>query len=268
MRDRLFRTDLKRCLFSIRFIAVITAMAAICSAGCAEIIPAAIKNQDKSLFSSLGEIERMLTFDKYKCVMAAILAALYAGSFVDDRKHNYLRCVLSRVSLERYVICRLGSIWIGTVLACILGFGLMCICLNAVGVMGFRIIIGNMTAMRFLPLASGKYAFLYLILLGCNFGTACAVVSVLGMWLSVYRKERFLAIGGAVLAFYFMYAFSNFLPPVISYEVIGSRFNQDEFATNTGVVLYHAAYLGILFCMAGTLFYISVKRRWNRGELV
>lgn len=266
MSDNFLWVDCKRCVFSVRFLLIVAAIAVICLTGCASTFSTAIQNPNSDIYSSLDELELLLTFDKYKCVMTAALAALYAGSFTEDRKNNYLRCVLSRISLQKYVVCRLMVILIGCVVATVAGFGLMSLILS--NWMGLRVVDESIVAMRFLQLASGNFAFLYLILLGVNFGIAAAIAAVIGMWMTVYREERFLAVGGAVLAFYFLYAISILLPDILSYEAIGSRFNQSEFAANIGVVLYHLLFLVLLFCGTGMLFYGAVKRRWNRGQLV
>ena len=267
--DHFFAADLRRCLLSARFPALVLLTAAVCMAGFSESIWLALPVSNRNMVSGLGEIERTLTFDKVKCAMAAVLAALYAGSFVEDRKHSALRCILSRITLRQYVVCRLGTVWVGTVCTTVGGFAAACLFLKLTGLMTFRITNGNMVAMRFLPLASGRFAFCYLIILGVNFGFSVAVAAVFGMWVSTYREEKFTAVGGAVLFFYFLYAVSNyFLPELLSFETIGSRMNQNVFMSTAGVLLYHGIYLGIWYCLAGTLFYISVRRRWNRGQLV
>lgn len=260
-----FRTDVRRCMVSLRFLLVTVAVAAVCMASFPGDIAIAVQ-EGYGDFSSLQEVEYLLTFDKYKCVMTAALAALYAGSFAEDRKNHYLKYILCRVSLRRYVSCRLAVVLVGCIAASVAGFGLMSLLLSPW--MGLKVVWGNIVAMRFLELASGRFAFLYLILLGVNFGMSAAVAAAVGMWITVYRQEGFLAVGGAVLAFYFLYAVSLVVPDLFSYSVIGSRFNQSEIASDLGLVLYHFAFLGLLFCGVGVLFYAAVKRRWKHGLLV
>lgn len=269
MKDDFFLTDLRRCVASRRFAAVVLLIALISAAGNNDILHA-IQSGGGSVYSSLFELENNLTFDKFKCVLAAVLAALYAGSFVEDREHHYLRYILSRISLEKYVACRLLTVWFSTVLATVCGFGLMCLTLKLTGVMNFRFTPdANQEYFRFYSLARSDFAFLYLILLGVNFGMSAAVAAVFGMWLSTYRNERYVAVGGAILSFYFLYAISNyFLPGILSFEAIGSSLNQREFRTNAGVVLYHLVYLGLWYAAAGSIFYHAVNRRWERGQLV
>lgn len=256
--------ELKRCIVSPRFGIMVLAVSFVCILGCMDTVLAAIK-YSKVSFSSAYELERLLTFDRYKSVLIALLAAIYAGSYAKDKNSRYLQVILSRVTVKEYVICRIAAAAIGVITATVLGFLLMILLLRPV--MSIQSISGSVVADKFLFLIKGGGAVLYVILLGINFGMAAAVLTVFGLWISVWKTDEFVAVGGSVLVFYFIYSISLLLPGALSFEIISSRFNVPVFLNAGATIMYHIIYLSGWLLFAGAGFYRAVRVRWNNGLL-
>lgn len=261
------KMELIRCFAPLRFLWVSVGVAAVCLLSCADIIQSAIRYPDYQGFSSIYEIEKLLTFDRYKPVLIAILCMLCSREYVKDQSEHYLRMILTRTSLKNYLYSKVLVNMCATVMACITGFFLTVIFLLPVmqpfpeGIYLYADFFDEMELSQF-------QAFGFLILLGLKFGLAASIMSMVGMWISVYQPQSYVAIGSAVIFFYFFYSISLVLPQYLSFDVISSRFIQIEFPSVGTMIAYHFIYLIIFYLLTSAGFIKAVQRRWKNGSLL
>ena len=110
-------------------------------------------------------------------------------------------------------------------------------------------------------------AVLYLVLLGTNFGLAAAALTTAGMALSVWSQNSYVAIGGSVLLFYFLYSVSLLLPDRVSFEWISSGLQSLPSENPIWVAVYHLGFLLICNVFSGLFFYYAVRKRYQNGDL-
>lgn len=261
------RMDWSREMNPNRFLLIAVGVALVCLISCADTLQVAVSHPEYQYFSSAYEMEKLLMFDRYKPVLIAVLSSLYGMSYAQDKSSNYLRMILARESLMDYLISRVLATAIGTVLCCMVGFVIAVLVMFPVMPLSYS---GIEMRARFLSeFCNTRVGALgYVLLLGCNFGLAAAALSIAGMWVSVYQPQGYIAVGSAVILFYFLYSISMILPPIISFDILSSRFTEIAFPSAVTMIVYHGVYLVVVILLFSVGFIRAVQRRWEDGSLL
>ena len=236
--------------------------------GIFQTLTQAVKNQQvRELFSSVQAIEQSLVFDQYKSLLVAVLAGLYSYTFARDYNYHNIRNLLVRVSYKDYVITKVLVNIGGTIASVIIGFLLTSfLTIPVMPLESSADISYNSDAFRIL-MTNPSGAVLYLVLLGTNFGLAAAALTTAGMALSVWSPNSYVAIGGSVLLFYFLYSVSLLLPDRVSFEWISSGLQSLPSENPIWVAVYHLGFLLICNVFSGLFFYYAVRKRYQNGDL-
>lgn len=221
----------------------------------------------RELFSSVQAIEQSLVFDQYKSLLVAVLAGLYSYTFARDYNYHNIRNLLVRVSYKDYVTTKVLVNIGGTIASVIIGFLLTSfLTIPVMPLESSADISYNSDAFRTL-MTNPSGAVLYLVLLGTNFGLAAAALTTAGMALSVWSQNSYVAIGGSVLLFYFLYSVSLLLPDRVSFEWISSGLQSLPSENPIWVAVYHLGFLLICNVFSGLFFYYAVRKRYQNGDL-
>jgi hypothetical protein len=236
--------------------------------GIFQTLTQAVKNQQvRELFSSVQAIEQSLVFDQYKSLLVAVLAGLYSYTFARDYNYHNIRNLLVRVSYKDYVTTKVLVNIGGTIASVIIGFLLTSfLTIPVMPLESSADISYNSDAFRTL-MTNPSGAVLYLVLLGTNFGLAAAALTTAGMALSVWSPNSYVAIGGSVLLFYFLYSVSLLLPDRVSFEWISSGLQSLPSENPICVAVYHLGFLLICNVFSGLFFYYAVRKRYQNGDL-
>ena len=264
----LLKSETFRCFCSWHFLLTVFGVVCVCMLGIFQTLTQAVKNQQvRELFSSVQAIEQSLVFDQYKSLLVAVLAGLYSYTFARDYNYHNIRNLLVRVSYKDYVTTKVLVNIGGTIASVIIGFLLTSfLTIPVMPLESSADISYNSDAFRIL-MTNPSGAVLYLVLLGTNFGLAAAALTTAGMALSVWSPNRYVAIGGSVLLFYFLYSVSLLLPDRVSFEWISSGLQSLPSENPIWVAVYHLGFLLICNVFSGLFFYYAVRKRYQNGDL-
>lgn len=264
----LLKSETFRCFCSWHFLLTVFGVVCVCMLGIFQTLTQAVKNQQvRELFSSVQAIEQSLVFDQYKSLLVAVLAGLYSYTFARDYNYHNIRNLLVRVSYKDYVTTKVLVNIGGTIASVIIGFLLTSfLTIPVMPLESSADISYNSDAFRTL-MTNPSGAVLYLVLLGTNFGLAAAALTTAGMALSVWSQNSYVAIGGSVLLFYFLYSVSLLLPDRVSFEWISSGLQSLPSENPIWVAVYHLGFLLICNVFSGLFFYYAVRKRYQNGDL-
>lgn len=267
-RRSLLKSETFRCFCSWHFLLTVFGVVCVCMLGIFQTLTQAVKNQQvRELFSSVQAIEQSLVFDQYKSLLVAVLAGLYSYTFARDYNYHNIRNLLVRVSYKDYVTTKVLVNIGGTIASVIIGFLLTSfLTIPVMPLESSADISYNSDAFRTL-MTNPSGAVLYLVLLGTNFGLAAAALTTAGMALSVWSQNSYVAIGGSVLLFYFLYSVSLLLPDRVSFEWISSGLQSLPSENPIWVAVYHLGFLLICNVFSGLFFYYAVRKRYQNGDL-
>lgn len=267
-RRGLLKSEIFRCFCSWHFLLTVFGVVCVCMLGIFQTLTQAVKNQQvRELFSSVQAIEQSLVFDQYKSLLVAVLAGLYSYTFARDYNYHNIRNLLVRVSYKDYVTTKVLVNIGGTIASVIIGFLLTSfLTIPVMPLESSADISYNSDAFRTL-MTNPSGAVLYLVLLGTNFGLAAAALTTAGMALSVWSQNSYVAIGGSVLLFYFLYSVSLLLPDRVSFEWISSGLQSLPSENPIWVAVYHLGFLLICNVFSGLFFYYAVRKRYQNGDL-
>ena len=264
----LLKSETFRCFCSWHFLLTVFGVVCVCMLGIFQTLTQAVKNQQvRELFSSVQAIEQSLVFDQYKSLLVAVLAGLYSYTFARDYNYHNIRNLLVRVSYKDYVTTKVLVNIGGTIASVIIGFLLTSfLTIPVMPLESSADISYNSDAFRTL-MTNPSGAVLYLVLLGTKFGLAAAALTTAGMALSVWSPNSYVAIGGSVLLFYFLYSVSLLLPDRVSFEWISSGLQSLPSENPIWVAVYHLGFLLICNVFSGLFFYYAVRKRYQNGDL-
>lgn len=267
-RRGLLKSKTFRCFCSWHFLLTVFGVVCVCMLGIFQTLTQAVKNQQvRELFSSVQAIEQSLVFDQYKSLLVAVLAGLYSYTFARNYNYHNIRNLLVRVSYKDYVTTKVLVNIGGTIASVIIGFLLTSfLTIPVMPLESSADISYNSDAFRTL-MTNPSGAVLYLVLLGTNFGLAAAALTTAGMALSVWSQNSYVAIGGSVLLFYFLYSVSLLLPDRVSFEWISSGLQSLPSENPIWVAVYHLGFLLICNVFSGLFFYYAVRKRYQNGDL-
>lgn len=221
-----------------------------------EINAAAINWTDENKSSICDCMYRAMVFDRYKSLLVIILSAFVAPSYAKDASTHFLRMELQRCSILSWSVSRLliSAVYVqiimlsGTVLAAM--------------VLSPFMVLESKTPVRYGSyegLVSGEGTWLYLLLMAEVFSLSALPACNLGMVVSVWKPNTYIAIGSSFFFFYIAYAVTGLLPDLFNYSYLSS-------APRDGLLLlYQCSLFAGLILLTANLFYRTLNRRRREG---
>lgn len=267
----MIRTDAKRCFLSWRFLAIIFAIAMICIMGMSENWGLIFSGNVRDIMSSADQLNKMMTFDRFKPLMIVALAAVYSNSFAEDWNHRYFRFIFSRSGLASYVISKVIVTIIAVIIAATCGFLLFGIVMypwmRIGGIEGVFETEGCFS--EYSEILVGSAPVVYFLIQGWNFGLSASCIALIGLWLTVKKPNSFVGIGGTFFVFYFIYAISVWISPEgFNFLSVSSMIGVGLYVQSLETkLLYHTLYLFVCNLIPAVGFYLSLRKRWKCGNL-
>ncbi|PLR86824.1 hypothetical protein CVD25_17910 [Bacillus canaveralius] len=199
--------------------------------------------------------------------LVVLFAALpYVASFCSDWKFQYIKPVVIRTGIKKYVWSKIFTCFVSGLLTVFLGLVLF------ITLLSFKVPIfpsGNLDQ-EFLPpfgtLAKGDFPILLLLAESFVFSMAAALWTVVGLAVSAFIPIHFVAIAAPVIASYVLEEMTMFLPNWLNLYYITR--SADVIHQGPLVSITYFIFIFILFSvLAGLLFDYQVKRRL-RNEVV
>lgn len=201
----------------------------------------------------------------YKKLVTLFAAIPFAASFCSDWNCQYIKPLVLRGGLRRYVWSKVCTCFYSAF--AVVFFGMALFTLLLCGFMPlFPADLTNTVRPPFGPLAYGPVPFLYLAAQIAVFSLVTAFYVVTGLAVSAYIPNRFVAVAAPIIASYLLEHLSYFLPVWLNLSV----FTHSADVIHRGPALSFAYFFFVLLALsalAGLLFGRQVKRR-VRNEVV
>ena len=208
--------DVKRGIFSLRFLVIVAGFTVILFLGTWDELQRftqwGISPGGKGLIDILSGI---LLIDKFKIVLALLLGGLFTDSFSRDEKHHYLREILARTDLLWYCISRVSCNIITVLAGSFAGFAVYSL---LVWGMGVPVCSTGMTATYYA--AAGTMPVLYLAMIALQFGAVTAACSNVALLFSAYQPDAFVSLGLCGMVFFIAVSFLPLATPFDVYNII------------------------------------------------
>ena len=241
------------------WIIAILGVAAVFVISVSDILSPALHSLEASERPSIIDNFQMnLTFDRYSSLLVIASALTCVPGFAADRKSQFLRYLVQRGSLESYAWARVivnAFFVIAVVVA-----GLLIAALSLLPWMTVPA-KSNYHTYFFQGLVNGRFAWIYLILLGLNFAFAIIPVCNIGMMVSVFQPNPFVAIGSTFFSYYLLFSLTNHLPVELSYQRLAA-----QPLGGLGSV-WQILLSFVISILTGKGFYLALQRRYNEGTL-
>lgn len=273
---KMINVDLKRGFSPIKLVITVILINALMYASCWEelktfIMELRVGGALSDRIGAIDLLEYQMGFDSFKVVIVILMSGLYTGSYCIDKKSRYLRAILSRAELQSYVLSRFLA---NTIV--ITAVSVLCCYIFSAGVMllGFPVISrngeGGYIMESFYRDVMLKYPYLYIAMIGMQFGMVVAALSSIGMLFSVYQPDKFVSIG--LSAFLFFLAASSPLLQGNCFDVLHLIGMYGTLSTNGSVSVikqfgWGMLYPGGVIVVCCLLFYRRMKWRMVNGFL-
>ena len=144
-------------------------------------------------------LAKSLAFDKFKIVVVFLLGGLYTGSYCSDMQSRYIRSIFTRTTITSYTLTRFAVNCLAIILGMLVSFGLYSIlCLFG----GMPLVGSYVEGFFYGPLQYVHPVFYPELCMALQFGVIQWLCSGIGLLLSVYQANLFVAVGTCGLVFY------------------------------------------------------------------
>ncbi|WP_444643187.1 hypothetical protein ACRQU7_01465 [Caproiciproducens sp. R1] len=206
-----------------------------------------------TILMGLGEFKNMI-------LIAAALACV--GNFCSDWNHQFIRPVVIRCGARKYSHSKIFSCLISTFLTVFIGLLLF------VFLLSLRIPLhqeGSFSSSLVLNkpydyLINGDFPILYFIVKIFILSIACAFWGIVGLCVTSYIPNHFVAVASPFIAYYLLGEFGEYLPNFMNFRMLAYSYD----VLGQGVVItavYTILFFGVLSALAGRLFTKNVQRR-------
>ena len=199
--------------------------------------------------------------------LVVLFAALpYVASFCSDWKFQYIKLIVIRTGVTKYVWSKVFTCFVSGFLTVFIGL-ILFIAILSLKVPLFPSKNFDQSAYQpFGSLAVGEFPILFLLVQIFVFSLAAALWSVVGLAVSAFIPIHFVAVAAAVIASYFLEQLTWILPKWLNLYLITK--SADVIHQGPFISFVYFLFIFILFSiLAGLLFSYQVRRR-VRNEVV
>ncbi|HLU21046.1 MAG TPA: hypothetical protein VKZ77_01020 [Bacillaceae bacterium] len=210
-----------------------------------------------SNFSTAHYFDLFIGLTMFKKLVVLFAAVPYVSSFCSDWKYQFIKPVLIRTGIFKYIWSKVITCFVSGFLVVFLGLMIFITLLSLIVPM----FDGNSTIREpFALLAEGQLPVLYLVAQSFIFSLAAALWTVVGLALSAFIPIHFVAITAPVIASYLLEELTRLLPNWLNLYGITRSAN----VIHQGPLISFAyfCFIFILFsALAGMVFSYQVRRR-------
>ncbi len=213
----------------------------------------------------INQLESLLGFDTYKCVMAVLLASIYTGSFAKDDNSHYLRMILNRMDVTVYTQCRFLANLCVIVVTSVLSFYLY------TAVMSWWMPLHSEEVLIDSNYYYGEirnhFSILYVGFMGLIFGLVAAASSSVGILFSVYKPNTFVSIAASGLVLFLGLSYIPFESPMNLLNLLSMYSTIGQNTPWQMMFLWILVYMLSVIAICGFLFWKRMKWRLKNGYI-
>jgi len=211
-------------------------------------------------------LDIFLGLTMFKKLVVLFAAIPYVSSFCADWKYQYIKPVVVRTGIKRYVWSKIITCFISGFLTVFIGLLFFTVILSFKMPYFPTENIEQAIYPPFSPLAEGPIPILYLLSHMVVFSLAASLWTVVGLTMSAFIPIPFVAIATPVVASYILEELTALFPSWINLHALTN--SMDVIHQGPLISLFYFCFVFILFSLlAGLLFDFQVRRR-IRNEVV
>lgn len=252
--------DLRRAIFCKRYIAVIVLIVWIMLVSASDMI-----KMSGGTVNIPYELLEILFLDRFKPMMVVLLSGIYGFGLSDELNSTFHCFIWMRCDIKSYLLSKIIANFVAVTGAVIISFYLFCFLMLPFGVYpteNTQKIYGYYSAVM-----NGNTAWLYPFLSGLLFALFVFSLIMIGMWFTIKRPNRYVAISIPFASFYVLYALTSRLPIPFQVWYISSGIQvlkNDSFWVN---YLYGISFFLVWVILMAIFCYRALCRRVENGEL-
>lgn len=206
-----------------------------------------------------------LSFDKFKIVLVILLAAFYTDSFCKDDNTHYLRMILNRTNIVYYTQARFLTNTLFVTIVSVLGF-----ILSAIILMPFFSMVPLLrTYDCYYNDLAMNFPWMYVLLMGVQFGILVSAVSSIGLAFSVFQPNSFVSIGMTGLVFFLS---ASYIPESSVFDVLpivslAPSFIKSFDASKVVNLSWSMLYPLLVIVLCGYIFYRGLDWRVKSAKI-
>lgn len=193
--------------------------------------------------------------------LAVLFAALpYVASFCNDWKYQYLKPVVIRTGVKKYIWSKVIMCFLSGLLTVFCGLLLFFFILSFRMPLFPNEDLQSIIAPPFAPIAEGGLPILYLIINSLIFSLAAALWAVVGLAISSFIPSHFVGITTPVIASYVLEELTSFLPNWLDLYLLTR--GADVIQQGPFLSFFYFCFIFVLLAfLVGLLFDYQVRRR-------
>lgn len=219
----------------------------------------------KSMSSAYHFFDLLIGFTMYKKLIVLIAAIPFTASFCSDWNCQYIKPIVIRSGIFQYSFAKVFTCFLSSFLVVFIGLSLF-IMLLVTQIPLYPNSAEPFATPPFAELAQGSFPILYIAAEGFVFSLAASFWSVVGLAVSAYIPNRFVAISTPLIASYILEELTSFFPDWLNLYYL----TRSSDVLHQGAVVsfcYFFLIFVVLSFFVGIIFYRQVRRRM-RNEVV
>lgn len=206
------------------------------------------------------DIESFLGLAQYRNCLILLGALPFAANFADEWNSGIVKECIARKGVKRYALCNLLFCWFTAVIAVFLGMWIF-MCIDSLFV-PWSYINHNPPYCIFEEYLFNGQGQIYLFFSTALFASSCAAWAVMGMLVSVFFTNKYVALSMPLIACYFIQRINMMAPNWVNLHHISLSYFPYKY--------FNSSFLGFLYCVGvyaaiaavcGLIFYFVLKRK-------
>lgn len=197
-----------------------------------------------------------LDVDVYRKIIAVFAALPFAANFADEWNNGVTNQLITRVGVKKYAVTNAAICFVTSFLAVFAG-----IMIFLIGYSFFYPVYseGNERAWPYAELLSSGLPWIYIILRTFFFSLNCAVWSMMGLMLSAFFPNKYVAICSPLIACYAVERITIQFPDIFNLWYLSLSIN--TIGNSVFTFIYTFFIFAALSAVFAAVFVITVKRR-------
>jgi hypothetical protein len=210
--------------------------------------------------SILYLFELFLGLSMFKKLAVLFAAVPFAAVFCSDWNCQYIKPVVIRSGIKKYAWSRITLCFLSAFITVFIGLILFFILLSLKMPLFLESDMDNLISEPFASIAYGVMPVMYILAEAAVFSMAAALWSVVGMTVSAYIPNRFVALASPVIACYLLEELTAYLPNFLNIYYLTRSANVIRQGAALSFSYFCFVFVG-LSLLSGLLFSRQVRRR-------
>lgn len=256
MKNRILKTELYRAITSPLFWITIPLITIFCCMSCYEDL---VKNLSSCNITSIFSM--LFGLGAFKNMIILLAPMSYISTFCSDLNNNFIQDIIIRDGIKAYAKAKVIINIIVTFFAVFFGLMLLLLVLSLIMPLLPTSLNSEIALSKpYGHILMGNTPILYFIIKSFLFSLSTAFWSTVGLYISSYIPNNFVAIAAPFISYYILGEIGEFLPPFLNFRCLAEGYNVlNQNATVT--IIYTAIFFISLTIVISKLFIKNVERR-------